>query len=132
MITCPPLYADLTDEEFEILLEWYEETEKKQLIGEANIPLLSTLTGFVAGNNLDRIVQCGHYAGYSTLLLGWTLRKMGKKKALFSIDINPDVTEFTQNWVNRAGLEDVVHLAVGDSADERITLQSVDYFGSVH
>ena len=124
----PLIYANLSSKEFNTLIEWYEETEEKQLIGECNIPLISTLAGFISGNNLDRIVQCGHYAGYSTLLLGWTLRRMGKKNALFSIDINPDVTQFTLKWIRKAGLEDVVHLTIGDSADEKIVSQSIDYF----
>jgi predicted O-methyltransferase YrrM len=124
----PLIYSSLSDEEFKLLIDWYDETEEKQLIGECNVPLISTLVGFVSGNSLDRIIQCGHYAGYSTLLLGWALRKMGKKKALFSIDINPDVTEFTQKRIDKAGLSDVVSLCVGDSADKDAAFQGIGYF----
>lgn len=114
----PSIYATLTADEWAIIERWYEETEATQHIGEINVPAMCLLQGFVSGGGLRRIVQLGHYFGYSTLLLGFMLRSMGARPGLFSIDVDPQATSFTQRWVRRAGLEDHVVLHVGDSADE--------------
>jgi len=42
---------------------------------------------------------------------------MNARRGLFSIDLDADVTTFTQDWIARAGLADYVTLHVGDSAD---------------
>jgi len=76
---------------------------------------MSMLWALIGGNGVSRIVQAGHYAGYSTLLLGFLLRAMGKRHALFSIDIDRAVTDYTQQWTERAGLADILHLSVRDS-----------------
>lgn len=126
----PQIYANLSDDEFALLVEWFEETERLHMIGECNVPAMSAMLGFVEGNGIDAIVQCGHYAGYSSLLFGWALRRMGKKRGLFSIDINPDVTAFTQKWIEKAGLEEYVEVVVGDSADEAIAINLWNIFHS--
>jgi predicted O-methyltransferase YrrM len=113
----PAPYADLSDEEFHILEQWFLETERLGMIGECGISMMSTLLGLVNGNGIDAIVECGHYAGYSTLLLGWALRRMGKQHALFSMDIAPKATHFSEAWVLRAGLENQICLRVGSSDD---------------
>lgn len=125
----PVVYQMLSDKEFSLLIDWFEETERRQVIGECNIPAITTLIGFVAGSSIDAIVQCGHYAGYSTLLLGFILRKMGKKKSLFSIDIDPEITRFTESWVRKADLTSYVSLECGDSADPRLAQKATEYFG---
>lgn len=125
----PLLYAMLEDREFSLMVEWFEETEREGLIGECNITVMSTLLGFISGSSIDSIVQCGHYAGYSTLLMGFALRKMGKRNALFSVDINPDVTQFTDKWVRRAGLTEYVSVNCGDSADQTVAQNATEFFG---
>ena len=42
---------------------------------------------------------------------------MGQGGKLVSIDIDPDATAFTLEWLERAGLQDTVYLKLGDSAD---------------
>ncbi|MGZ4172386.1 MAG: class I SAM-dependent methyltransferase [Solirubrobacteraceae bacterium] len=67
------------------------------------------------------VVQLGHYYGYSALLLGFTLRAMGARPGLFTIDIDPAACEFTRRWLAHAGLcDDVVVVREGDSADPRL------------
>jgi predicted O-methyltransferase YrrM len=78
---------------------------------------MSFIQGLISGNGLSRIVQLGHYYGYSALLIGFWLRHMGQGGKLVSIDIDPQATAFTQKWLDRAGLRDTVFLKLGDSAD---------------
>lgn len=125
----PVVYQMLDDAEFSLLIDWFEETEQRQFIGECNIPAISTLIGFVAGSSMDALVQCGHYAGYSTLLLGFVLRKMGKKRGLFSVDIDPEITRFTEGWVRKANLMSYVNLRCGDSGDPQVAQEAAEYFG---
>ena len=113
----PQIYRTLSDWEFEVLVKFFLETEEKNYIGEASIPIMSEMIGFIDGSGLDGVIQLGHYAGWSTLMLGWALRRMEKKHSLFSIDIDVEVTAFAQKFIGLAGLEDYVRLTVGDSAD---------------
>jgi predicted O-methyltransferase YrrM len=114
----PPIYSTLNDEEWAVMQGWYEDTQRGDHIGEINVPAMSFIHGLVMGNGVNRIVQLGHYFGYSSLLLGFALRKMGGTRKLASIDIDPEATAFTQKWIDRAGLGDVVELHLGDSAAE--------------
>lgn len=126
----PLPYGMLSEQEWEIMSQWFEDTEKKYpSTGEANVPPLSLLVGLISGNAINRIVQCGHYVGYSTLLLGFLLRGMGQNNALFSIDIDPAVTEYTATWIEKAGLENQVRLNVADSADPDGPKKVFDFFG---
>jgi methyltransferase family protein len=114
----PPIYGFLEDGEWDIVKAWFEDTGSRFAnTGEAGVPPMSLLLGIIMGNGLKRIVQCGHYVGYSSLLIGFMLRKMGAKQGLLSIDIDPEVSTYTQSWLARAGLTDYVMLRVADSAD---------------
>jgi predicted O-methyltransferase YrrM len=112
----PPIYSDLTDGEWLLLREWFEETERAGACGEMSVPMASVLHAFVMGSGLRAIVQLGHFKGYSTLLLGFWLRRMRAERGLVSIDWNQKSTDDTRSWVERAGLEPYVTLLVGDSA----------------
>jgi predicted O-methyltransferase YrrM len=112
----PPLYGQLSDEEWALMEAWYAETASGA--AEINVPAMSVLQGLVMGSAITRIVQLGHHYGYSTLLLGFMLRAMGvTSTGLASIDISADATRVTRRWVDRAGLRPQVELIVGDSAD---------------
>jgi cephalosporin hydroxylase len=97
--------------------EWYEETEAEQHIGEIGVPAMSFIQGLVLGSGIRRVVQLGHYYGYSTILMGFMLRRIGHGTKLVSIDIDRDATTYTQGWVDRARLQDWVTLIHGNSAD---------------
>jgi predicted O-methyltransferase YrrM len=116
----PAVYADLAAEEWEVMRAWYEETDQSEQIGECAVPLISLLQGLLFGNRIARIVQLGTCSGYSSLLLGFMLRRMGAAKGLFTVDIDPQLCALTQRWLERAGLADYVVVAVGDSRDPAI------------
>ncbi len=125
----PPIFAGLSNEEWHIMDNWFSTTEQVfDNPGEMAIPGISFVAGLIGGNGINAIVQCGHYAGYSTLLLGFLLRSMGKQKALFSIDIDPQVTEFTNAWVSKAGIEHQVNLCIANSADADLPAKARAYF----
>jgi hypothetical protein len=126
----PLPYSFLNDDEWSIIKNWFSDTDERfSSTGEANVPALSLLIGLISGNAFKHIVQCGHYVGYSTLLIGFLLRRMQRVSALFSIDIDPIVTEYTATWVERAQLDRQVSLTVADSADPELPLRARDYFG---
>lgn len=114
----PLIYDALSEDEWNLLLEWFDDTERSyQNTGEAGVPPLSLLIGLITGSGIDRIVQCGHYLGYSSLLLGFYMRKMGKLNSIYSIDIDASITTYSDFWLKKANLCDYVKLAVSDSAD---------------
>ena len=125
----PPLYSFLNEEEWELLSDWYHDTDAQGLGGECNVPALSVIQGFVMGSGLRNVVQCGHYLGYSTILLGYMMRAMDFKHGVFSVDIDPKVSDYTRAWVSKAGLDDYVHIEVADSADLRLPGAAEKYFG---
>jgi predicted O-methyltransferase YrrM len=125
----PPIYATLDDREWQLMADWYAETARISAIGEINVPAMSFAQGVIMGNGLRRIVQAGHFYGYSALLIGFWLRRMGGERKLVSIDIDPEATKFTQKWVDKAGLRDVVRLHVGDSAGDDAYAVAHEAFG---
>jgi predicted O-methyltransferase YrrM len=125
----PPIYSDLTDEEWAVLREWYAETDRNGPIGECAVPLISLLHGLVMGNGINRIVQLGTCAGYSALLLGWMLRRMNARHGLFSLDLDPAMCELARRWISRAGLEDFVEVAERSSLDPQSPGAAIEYLG---
>ena len=113
----PPIYALLTDDEWDVMEGWYAATEARGAIGEINVPAMAFVLGLLTGNGVRRVAQLGHFYGYSALLIGFMLRHMDGQGRLVSVDIDPEATAFTQEWLDRAGLSDLVTLHVGDSAD---------------
>lgn len=125
----PTVYDVLTDEEWELLEEWYAETLAADSIGEWNPPAMSVIHGLINGGGLTRVLQIGHYYGYSALLIGFWLRAMGGARLLVSIDIDAAATDFTRRWVERAGLGEYVHLLVADATDPQTVDAVVAEFG---
>jgi hypothetical protein len=126
----PLLYSFMNSDEWSLMRDWFKDTESKYAsTGEANVPPLSLLFGLISGNALSRIVQCGHYVGYSTLLIGFLLRRMGKNNSLFSIDIDPEVTTYTAHWLSKAQLNSQCLLHIADSADGNLPELARKYFG---
>lgn len=113
----PPVYSDLAEAEWEIVRAWYDETDRSGVIGECAVPLISLLQALVMGNRIARIVQLGTCSGYSSLLLGFMLRRMNASHGLFTLDINPELCALTQRWLERAGLTNFVTVAEGNSLE---------------
>lgn len=128
----PGIYRSLTPSEQKILVDWYDDTDLKFPggAGESCVPALSLIQGLVHGNGIRSVVQCGHYHGYSTLLIGFFLKQIGCKRGLFSIDINKDVTGYTREWVKRAGLDDQVKLVEGSSVFPSMPQQAKEYLST--
>jgi predicted O-methyltransferase YrrM len=126
----PPIYSDLSEAEWTILREWYDETDRSGPVGECAVPLISLLHGLVMGNRVSRIAQLGTCAGYSALLLGWMLRRMNAQRGLFSLDLDPAMCEMSRRWIGRAGLEDFVDIAEGSSLDARSIIAARKYLGA--
>lgn len=125
----PMIFSALNDEEWKVMEEWFADTEEKfESPGEMSVPAISYISGLISGNGIRAIVQCGHYAGYSTLLMGFLLRSMGKNNSLFSVDIDPGVTSYTDSFVKRASLEKQVKLHIGNSADPSLPEKARAYF----
>jgi cephalosporin hydroxylase len=127
----PPVYSFLDDNEWNIMKDWYRETDENKFIGESNIPIMCVIQGFVMGSNISNIVQLGHHSGYSTLLIGFMLRKMNFKNSFFSIDIDKKVCDFTQKWIEKAELAEFIHIECGDSGDPKFVPQVKQRFNGV-
>jgi predicted O-methyltransferase YrrM len=126
----PPVIAELSKSEWALMEDWFEDSEKLfPNPGEISIPGISLLNALICGNGVGAVVQLGHYVGFSTLMLGFALRRIGRKRALFSVDIDAEVTQYTQSWVKRAKLEDVVSLHVENSSDAIAVELAHQWFG---
>lgn len=125
----PPIYSDLSEDEWTVLQEWHAETDRNGPIGECAVPLISLLHGMVMGNRVTRIAQLGTCAGYSALLLGWMLRRMKARHGLFSLDLDPAMCTLARGWIARAGLQDFVEIAQGSSLDAASIEAARKYLG---
>jgi predicted O-methyltransferase YrrM len=112
----PAIYQVLSDDEWGLMEAWYSATLEADSIGEINVPAMSLIQGFISGGALRRVLQLGGYYGYSALLIGFWLRRMNQAGKLISIDIDAVVSNFTKEWIDRAGLQDHVALMLSDSA----------------
>jgi predicted O-methyltransferase YrrM len=123
----PPVYSDLSEAEWTGLRAWYAETDRSGPIGECAVPLISLLHGLVMGSRVARIAQLGTCAGYSALLLGWMLRRMGAPHGLFSLDLDPATCELARRWIERAGLKEFVEVAQRNSLDPQSPAAAKQY-----
>jgi predicted O-methyltransferase YrrM len=126
----PPLYAGLSEDEWAVMEGWFAETARIGRIAEINVPAMSLTTGLVGGNGVRRIVQLGHYYGYSALLVGFALRATGiGRTGLVTVDVDPDATAFTRAWVRAAALDAVVAVLEADSAAPATAQRSLEALG---
>ncbi len=126
----PAIYSDLSESEWAIVAEWFEETSRAGQVDEVSVPLMSALHGFVLGNRAERIVQLGTHAGYFALLLGFMLRRMNARRGLFAIDNDPGSLAATRQWIGRAQLDDFVEVAGGDFLQPGIAEAAKGYLGT--
>jgi len=125
----PPVYSDLSENEWAVLQEWYRETDRNGPIGECAVPLISLLHGIVMGNRVTRIAQLGTCAGYSALLLGWMLQRMDARRGLFSLDFDPAMCELSRRWIARAELQEFVAITEGNSLEATSIEAARKYLG---
>ena len=113
----PPIYSCLSDDEWEIMAAWYEETSRENLIGESAVPVMTLLQGLIMGSGIRRIVQLGTHSGHSTLLLGFFLRQMGAPSGLYTFEIGEALCAYTSKWLDCAGLTSFVQVEHRSSLD---------------
>jgi hypothetical protein len=123
----PPVFALLTDDEWTVMEEWWTWTGIGP--GELNVPGIGVLHGLIEGGGLRRIVELGRYEGYTTLLVGFMLRRMGARGGLISFDIDPAATERAAHWIARADLGEYVRIVLGDSRDSTSEATVREHFG---
>ena len=127
----PPIYSDLAEEEWILMRDWYDETDKSGRIGECAVPLVSFLHGLIMGSRAERIVELGTCSGYSTLLMGFMLRRMDARRGLFTLDYDPAVVAITKRWLKRAGLEPFVLNAEILSTNPAALDEALSYLGDL-
>ena len=125
----PPLYAVLSDDEWAVMDAWFRDTDARVMHGEANVSALSVLQGFIMGSLVRNVVQLGAYAGYSTLLVGFMMRRMGFRHSVVSIDLAPEICAYCEDWIRRAGLQDHVRMECSDSSAPHLPELARRYFG---
>ena len=89
---------------------------------------MCALQGLISGGGIRNIVQLGHYSGYSTLLLGFMMRHMGFRRSVFSVDIDEELSRYTQTWIVKAGLQDFIRIEVCDSSHSTLPEKAHRYF----
>jgi predicted O-methyltransferase YrrM len=125
----PPIYSDLAEDEWIVLRDWYDETDASGRIGESAVPLVSLLQGLIMGSRAERIVELGTCSGYSTLLIGFMLRRLNARHGLFTLDYDPAVVAITERWLNRAGLKPFVRNTELLSTSREALVEAVEYLG---
>jgi predicted O-methyltransferase YrrM len=113
-----PIFAHvLDDSEIELLANWFRDTNDAPYIGETSFQGISFLASLIISNNVVNVVQLGHYAGFSSLVMGLLLRKKDSSARLISFDIDDRMTRYCEMWTERAGLTDSVMHVCADSTD---------------
>lgn len=121
----PYVYRAMEPDQVQLIREWFVDTASRNMIGETSIPAISMITALISSASISRIVQLGHYAGFSTLMIGYCFMNSRSPGRLVSIDLDPEVTDYTREWVERAGLLSRITLFCGDSSDPHLAEQSV-------
>ena len=126
----PFIFHLMTDQEREVLLRWYEASKEDWSYGDgaSGFVAMSTISGFLLGSGINSLVQCGHYIGFSTLILGSMFRYMGKKHAIYSMDVHERAHNYTLKWIDEAGLNDYVKCVLMSSDNPDNVQNARTYF----
>lgn len=125
----PAVIRALSDYERLILEAWYRDTQAISRISEMGISMISVLAALIEGSRICRVVQCGHFFGYSAMLMGFSLRAMGIKRGLWTVDIDVPASVYTAQWVQYSGLQDHVHIHTDCSANPANPELAIEYLG---
>ncbi|HEX2652103.1 MAG TPA: hypothetical protein VHN11_00435, partial [Xanthobacteraceae bacterium] len=60
----------LDDEEIQACADWFTETTDNPLIGDSGFIAMSIIADLILGNQIQQVVQLGHYAGFGSLIIG--------------------------------------------------------------
>lgn len=113
---------DHTSKESALLKElnretWTKVLRPRMLSGHLQGRVLSLFSKMIQPN---RILEIGTYTGYSALCLAEGLPKGGK---LHTIDVNEELEEMIQSYVNRSAYNEQIHLHFGDALEIIPTLK---------
>ena len=126
----PPFLRVISDADDQTLIDWYAETKATYPnAGASGVEMMAMLTGLVMGAGIKHMVQCGHYVGFSTLILGMIARQMGAERFLYTVDIEPEPSAYTAKWLERAQLQPYVHVSVHDSSDSVCVAEALAFHG---
>ncbi len=128
----PPGYLYyLNQVEFDLLQDWFNKTDEKQYIGDTDQATLSFIGGLImSGPSIKRIVQLGTYAGLTAIIIGLLLKKTkNEKRLLASIDIDKKMIEFSQKFIYKSELQNIVRLFGGDSSSPDIANSVLSFLG---
>ena len=126
----PSFLLVMDEADHALLIDWQKSANVEwPNAGASGVEMMTMLTGMIMSSGLDRIVQCGHYIGFSTLVLGFIGRKMGSSRFLYTVDLDPVPSEYTIGWVNKAGLQDDIKITVRDSSDPANVPEAIDFLG---
>ena len=113
----PPFAFFLDDKEIDTCAEWFAKTTDDPFIGDSGFIAISIVSELILANQIERVVQLGHYAGFGSLILGMILAKVSPRARLISFDIDFKMTKFCDDLMERVGLEKVVQHVCIDSTD---------------
>lgn len=126
----PPFLKIMDAADHETLIRWSRRTEAEwPNAGASGVEMMTMLTSLIIAAGISRIVQCGHYVGFSTLIIGFIARKMGLRNFLYSVDIDPVPSAYTQDWVDDADLSSDIMIAVRNSADPENVDAAIAHLG---
>ena len=108
--------------ESELLYELNRQThlqilQPRMLSGHLQGRILSSYSKALSPNN---VLEIGTYTGYSALCIAEGLKKNG---TIHTIDINEELTSFTQSFLNKSKFNNQIKLHVGNALDLIPTLK---------
>jgi caffeoyl-CoA O-methyltransferase len=108
--------------ESELLYELNRQThlqilQPRMLSGHLQGRILSSYSKALSPNN---VLEIGTYTGYSALCMAEGLKKNG---TIHTIDINEELTSFTQSFLNKSKFNNQIKLHVGNALDLIPTLK---------
>jgi predicted O-methyltransferase YrrM len=103
-----------SDAQDDLLYELYRETHKKvlhprMLSGQLQGKLLEMISKMIRPS---RILEIGTYTGYSAICLA---RGMTEGGMLHTIEINDELKDFIEHYLERSGMNDRITLHIGDA-----------------
>jgi predicted O-methyltransferase YrrM len=125
----PFYFLLLSEVQRQVLRDWLTDTSSRKMIGETSVSAIGMMAGLVLGNRIERVAQCGHYAGFSLLVLGMLMQQARIPGRIVSVDIDQHMTNYTRSWIDRAGLSDIATAEVLDSGDPFAAWQVEDKLG---
>ncbi|MFO8236588.1 MAG: O-methyltransferase [Bacteroidales bacterium] len=103
-----------SDKEDDLLSELYRETHKKvlhprMLSGPIQGKLIEMITKMI---NPQNVLEIGTYTGYSAICIA---KGLNKGAQIHTIEINDELEEFIRHYFKRSGLENRIHLHIGNA-----------------